>query len=533
MERVGFEVFLQDNFSKGFEHLGEGLKEQVSEISGMLMELFALREAVEFGKEAMEYAGHIQEAQAQIQASLESTGNAARVSTGELNDWAKELDEHSKFAKDQIESAQSVLLTFTKLTGDVQEQALQASADIATKMHMDIQQASVQVGKALQDPIRGIMALRREGVNFSKDQQNVIKHLVDTGQAAKAQQMIIRELNTEFAGSAQAAIDANPMLQLEKAIDELKESVGSFLNEGLKKLIPYIREWIEDAKELGHWLKEHKGLIELVVGTMITYLVVSKAVAAGEWLLGSAMAARAVVMTLAEAYQMALAEGMGILEAAQWALNIAMDANPIGLIIIGITALIVGIYEAYTHFESFRRVIDTAWVAIKAYGEVLWDSMILPLTTAYHAAAALYDVLTGDFSGAKSHMQAVGDNVLQMINDIKSGIKDVQGAWGKDYTKPYEASDDEVAGEKAIWDKQHRGAKGSAGASGADGEGKNTTTVTGSRSTVVNIDIKTLAEFHNTFNSANEKDTKKMFNQLMEAALGAANDFNIIGGEGI
>jgi hypothetical protein len=63
-------------------------------------------------------------------------------------------------------------------------------------MGTDMKGAAIQVGKALQDPVHGISALRRVGVNFNESQVETIKKLVETGQAAKAQGLILAELNT-------------------------------------------------------------------------------------------------------------------------------------------------------------------------------------------------------------------------------------------------------------------------------------------------------------------------------------------------
>ena len=51
--------------------------------------------------------------------------------------------------------------------------------------------------------------------------------------------------------------------------------------------------------------------------------------------------------------------------AVQWALNAALAANPIGLIVIAIAALVAGVVYAYTHFSWFRKIVDTVWKAIK------------------------------------------------------------------------------------------------------------------------------------------------------------------------
>jgi phage-related minor tail protein len=51
--------------------------------------------------------------------------------------------------------------------------------------------------------------------------------------------------------------------------------------------------------------------------------------------------------------------------AVQWLLNAAMDANPIGIVIVAIAALVAGVVYAYTHFEGFRKVVDSVWSGIK------------------------------------------------------------------------------------------------------------------------------------------------------------------------
>ncbi len=60
----------------------------------------------------------------------------------------------------------------------------------------------------------------------------------------------------------------------------------------------------------------------------------------------------------------------------QWALNVAMEANPIGLIVAGIAALVAGVIYCYNHFETFRGIIWGAWEGIKAFGTMIKDFVI-------------------------------------------------------------------------------------------------------------------------------------------------------------
>lgn len=63
---------------------------------------------------------------------------------------------------------------------------------------------------------------------------------------------------------------------------------------------------------------------------------------------------------------------------AQWALNAALSANPIGLIVIAIAALIAGIIYAYNNFEGFRKVVDTVWQAVKTAALWIWEKGLKP-----------------------------------------------------------------------------------------------------------------------------------------------------------
>jgi phage-related protein len=64
---------------------------------------------------------------------------------------------------------------------------------------------------------------------------------------------------------------------------------------------------------------------------------------------------------------MARAEGLGVLTAAQWALNVAMNANPIGLVVAGIAALVAGVVWAWNTFEGFRKAVYIVWEFLKAF----------------------------------------------------------------------------------------------------------------------------------------------------------------------
>lgn len=159
---------------------------------------YALHKVVEESKAA-------QFAQAQLEAAIKSTGGAAGQSVRQLNDHAAALQKVTTYGDDAISSMQGVLLTFTKISGDVFPKATTAVLDMATRLGTDLSSAAIQVGKALNDPILGVTALGRAGVQFSEEQKAMIESLVRTNRLADAQAVILKELEVQFGGSAKAA----------------------------------------------------------------------------------------------------------------------------------------------------------------------------------------------------------------------------------------------------------------------------------------------------------------------------------------
>lgn len=163
-------------------------------------------------------------AAAQLNAALKSTKGVAGQSAEALNAYAAALSQVSIFDDDAITGAQSLLLTFTKIQGDIFPKATQAILNVATAMGTDLKSAAIQVGKALNDPILGVTALARSGIQFSESQKAMIKSLVESNQLMDAQKIILAELETQFGGSAKAASET-----FGGAIARLTNELGNLL----------------------------------------------------------------------------------------------------------------------------------------------------------------------------------------------------------------------------------------------------------------------------------------------------------------
>src|SRR4029077_9388015 len=111
-------------------------------------------------------------------AVVRSRGGAAGVTAKQVDDLAGSLMNLSGVDDEVIKSAENLLLTFTNIKSDAFEPATRAALDMSVALQEDLQTAALQVGKALQDPIKGITALRRAGVAFTAGQQRLIASLV-------------------------------------------------------------------------------------------------------------------------------------------------------------------------------------------------------------------------------------------------------------------------------------------------------------------------------------------------------------------
>jgi hypothetical protein len=230
------------NLTKHTEHLNktvEHTQNVVHELRNVFFELFAAQKVIEFIGESTKAFSENREASAQLAATIKSTNNAMGLSSEALEQQSKALAKTSMYEDGAITRTQALLGTFTNIKGVIFTDAMPAIVNLSAKMKTDLQSSAIQVGKALNDPIKGITALKRVGVSFSESQQNVIKSLVETGQVAKAQQMIIKELNTEFGGSAAAARGAaTPFERIKHDIRPIIEEIGGVFVKLQEKIMP-------------------------------------------------------------------------------------------------------------------------------------------------------------------------------------------------------------------------------------------------------------------------------------------------------
>ena len=175
----------------------------------------------------------------QLETVLKSTKGAVGLTATEIKKMASALQEVTTFGDETILRGQNMLLTFTKIGKDVFPQATETMLNMAKAMGQDVKQTAIQLGKALNDPVLGISALSRVGVQLSEVQKKQIKDFMKVNDVASAQKVILGELETQFGGSARAATETlgGALKQLKNNLGDAAEDIGKEMTPALTILI--------------------------------------------------------------------------------------------------------------------------------------------------------------------------------------------------------------------------------------------------------------------------------------------------------
>ena len=205
------------------------------------------------------------------------------------------------------------------------------------------------------------------------------------------------------------------------------------------------------SKALGD-IAKHKTAIKTVGSLFAMYFVGSK-VASGVMKVAQAInavknstIATAAATKGAKAAQMALAAAQKVATGVQWALNTAMSANPIGAIIVAITALIAGFVLLYKHNKKFKAFVDGMFNAVKKafgaifkftkgiFGKVInffkkdWKQVLLFIANPIAGAFALLYKHNKKF---RSFVNGVVGHVKNMAKGFAKHMSNLKKDWGK------------------------------------------------------------------------------------------------------
>jgi len=188
----------------------------------------------------------------QTGAVIKSTGGAAHVTAGQVAELADALSVKAGVDDEVIQAGENMLLTFKNIRNeagaqnDIFTQASTAALDLAagyaaaSGSQINLKSATIQLGKALNDPIAGMSSLTRVGVQFTEEQQKQIAQLVKHNNLMGAQRIILAEVTSQFEGSAAAQATATGKAAV--SFENLAEAVGSVLAPAFEFLLGQLND---------------------------------------------------------------------------------------------------------------------------------------------------------------------------------------------------------------------------------------------------------------------------------------------------
>lgn len=315
-----------------------------------------------------------------INGILESTGRIAEFSATQLNLMAVKLGEATLTSASEARKAAAALLSFRNVGVNAFERVLQLSQDLSALGFGTLRLSVIRLGRALEDPVKGLDALRRAGVVFTFRQKELIERLVETGERAKATDFILDQLTSRIGGAA-----VNAASGLAGAFDTLGERVQRFfetagttesvtgrLTISVNEVSEEIRRFTEETTVASNTGQAFAVIIETItvsIAAFLKHLDLIVAVIIG--FAGGKVIGAAIRGTIA------LTKTIGSLIVSLKLLNIVAALNPLTALagVIGIITAVIVTLSLRTNDATKATELHTK--AIEAYDIALGNSTVL------------------------------------------------------------------------------------------------------------------------------------------------------------
>jgi len=288
---------------------------------------------VGFGTSSVKAAEESAVAGARLEAVFSAMGDTTGQAAKAAEDYAGALSKKIGVDDEVILAGQAQLATFgavsdaTARQAGIFDRATSAAADLAAAGFGTLESNSVQLGKALQDPTKGMTALAKSGVTFTDAQRDQIKALQESGDLLGAQKIVLAAVEGQVKGTAEATATSQGKATV--AFGELQEQIGG-------KLLPVVSTMLDLFTRFSGAIIPIAAVIVGLVAAIKIYNLVT-----GIMAIANSTAA-----------------------ATTWAWTAALLANPLVWIVVGIMALVAAVILAYTKVDWFRNLVDSAFDAI-------------------------------------------------------------------------------------------------------------------------------------------------------------------------
>jgi hypothetical protein len=251
---------IQREGAKATDGLTKQFKGAFSVIAKAAGAMFVGTQVISVFKSAFAEAAEAQKIGRLTEQVIKSTGGAAKITAKQIGDLSTAISNKAGIDDEAIQSGANLVATFTRVRNeagkgnDIFSQTVQVATDMSVALGQDMKSSSLQLGKALNDPIKGVTALTRAGVSFTQQQKDQIKALQESGDLLGAQKLILAEVQVQFGGAAAAA--ASPVEKLKVVWGNLLEELGTRALPVIETVASWLGDKLPDALDTaGQWFR--------------------------------------------------------------------------------------------------------------------------------------------------------------------------------------------------------------------------------------------------------------------------------------
>ncbi len=381
----------------------------------------------------------IERINAQTASAIKATGGAARVSAKHIENLTGKLEATTSTEAETIQEGANLLLTFKKVGNQVGknnkifDRGVKASVDLSRSGFGTVQSASVLMGKALNDPIKGVSALGRSGVTFSQKQKDTIKRLVETNQTLKAQKIILKEVEGQVGGAGEAfrKTTAGKIEQFQHQLGTLGETIMTGAMPYLTKLMDYLLDTVVPGVQ---------ALAPKITAAVSTVKSFFTSMSQGSGEAGAAFTKIRTYVTEQLASIQSIISSTVSIVTSLWAkfgsdlVTYARNSLTNVLTVIrGITNVISGIFKTVAAIlkgdwkGAWEGIKQIAKGALQVVGGVVRQGMNVAVTAVRVAKTAISSAATGAFNGIKDGAQAGWAKAKAYVSGIPAKITSALG----------------------------------------------------------------------------------------------------------
>lgn len=404
---------------------------------------FAVTKVAEFGKASVEAAQDAAVANARLVTVFKGAGDASGEAAKHASEFAEQLGAQIGVDPEVIKGGEAILATFhsvsdaTGRNAGIFDRATKAAADLAAAGFGDLKSNSVQLGKALEDPVKGVTALAKSGVTFTAAQKKQIQVLEQTHQHLAAQKIVLQAVEGQVQGTAAATATSGAKMKV--AFGQAQEAIGTVLLPWVNRAKTALLDIFQFVSQNSSWL------LPMVLGIAGVVLAI-KGITLAMKIWGDAV-------KVAKGIQEAWTAATKVAAAVQAAFDAVLDANPVVLIILAVLALIAGIVLLVTHVSVVRAVMLEVWHTVGSVASTIFHGILAVIQGVWNwlkanwpyvlgfllgpialAAAAIYknwSTIEGGAIAVWNWLRSTWSSIYGfIIAPFNSGLAWVRSAWG-------------------------------------------------------------------------------------------------------